>query len=267
MKETVENFGRFAHAAFMSKTDTENAPKSLGARIAEEVKFFAGLFVVMMAFMTFIWGHFKIPSESMQPALEVGDHIYVSKFAYGYSKHSVPLGYKMGFLPDGQIWSRLPKRGDVAVFRNPKSGIVMIKRVAGLPGDRIQILRGRLYLNGEEIARENIDNYLYREHKGRKVGVDVYKEQWPGEAEPHRIYEQTDMGSLDNTEEFIVPEGKLFFMGDNRDNSTDSRDPNGPGFVPQENLIGRADWMMFSFKRCAKEEGLFCPPRRFMQKL
>ena len=256
----------------MSKSDTDDALKPLGARIAEEVKFFAGLAVVMLGFLTLVWGHFKIPSESMLPTLEVGDHIYVSKFAYGYSRHSLPFNlHKIPGLPDGQVLSRLPKRGDVAVFRNPKSGIVMIKRVGGLPGDTIRYARGRLYINGVLIERTALDNYLYREHKGRKVGVEVYTEQWPGEDVPHRIYEQTDQGPLDNApmdeEMFTVPDGKLFFMGDNRDNSTDSRDARGPGMVPQDHLIGRADLMMFSFKRCAKEEGLRCPPRRLMQGL
>ena len=271
-KETVENYGGFAHAAIMPKTapthETEAEPMTFKARVMEEVKFFLGLAVVMLGFLTLVWGHYKIPSESMLPTLEVGDHLYVGKYSYGYSKHSLPFGlHNVPGLPDGQIWSRLPKRGDVAVFRNPKSGIIMIKRVAGLPGDRLQTKRGRLYINDVLIEREPITNYLYREHRGRKVGVDVYSEQWPDEDAPHRIYEQTDFGPLDNTDVFTVPAGHVFFMGDNRDNSTDSRDDNGPGFVPQDHLIGRADLMMFSFKRCEAEDGLRCPPRRFMKKL
>ena len=247
--------------------DHSEAVKSLKNRIIEELMFFAGLFVVMFSFMTFVWGHFKIPSESMLPTLEVGDHIYVSKFAYGYSKHSVPFGNRMSFIPDGKIWSRLPKRGDVAVFRNPKTEMIMIKRIVGLPGDKIQIRRGRLFINDTLIERANLTNYLYREHKGRKVGVDVYSESLPDEEGTHRIYERTDQHPLDNTDVFVVPEGSLFFMGDNRDNSTDSRDPNGPGFVPLDHLIGRADRMMFSFKRCEDEDGLRCPPSRWMKKL
>jgi len=242
--------------------------KSLKTRIKEEVRFFSGLMVVMLGFLTFVWGHFKIPSESMLPTLEVGDHIYVSKFAYGYSRHSLPFNlHKVPGLPDGKVFSRLPKYGDVAVFRNPKSGIVMIKRVAGLPGDKIQTKQGRLYINDVLIPRENLTNYLYREHRGRKVGVDVYNEQWSGEAQPHRIYEQIDDGPLDNTQLFIVPADTVFFMGDNRDNSVDSRDDRGPGFVPLDHLMGRADLMMFSFKRCKDEDGLRCPPTRFMKKL
>jgi signal peptidase I len=249
------------------KNSVETEAPTLMQKIMSEVQFFAGLFAFILAMMTGIWGHFKIPSESMLPTLEVGDHLYVSKFAYGYSRHSLPFFLHNLPLPEGQIFSRLPKRGDVAVFRNPKNDVIMIKRVVGLPGDRVKVLRGELYLNGEKVGRQNVTNYLYREHKGRVVGVDVYAERLPGQQEEHLIYERTDQDNLDNTETFIVPEGHVFFMGDNRDNSVDSRAPQGPGFVPQENLIGRADLMMFSFKRCKKEEGLRCPPRRFAKGL
>ena len=248
--------------------DTEGEKSTLGQRILAEVKFFAGLAVVMLAFLTFIWGHYKIPSESMQPTLEVGDHLYVSKFAYGYSRHSAPFNlHKLPFLKDGKIFSKVPKRGDVAVFRNPKSGIVMIKRVIGLPGDTIRTHRGRLFINDVLVARENIDNYLYRQHLGSVVGVDVFEESLPDMEEPYIIYEQTDGGNLDSKGPFEVPEGHVFFMGDNRDNSTDSRAALGPGFVPLDHLIGRADLMMFSFKRCREEENLYCPPFRAMKKL
>jgi signal peptidase I len=245
----------------------EEEVKPLKQKVLSEVKFFLGLFTFLLAMMTFIWGHFKIPSESMLPTLEVGDHIYVSKFAYGYSRHSLPFMLHKLPLPDGQIMSRSPKRGDVAVFRNPASGIIMIKRVVGLQGDRVKVVGGQLYLNGEVIERDTVTNYLYREHKGSVVGVDVYAETLPGEKESHKIYEQTDQGNLDNTQTFIVPEGHFFFMGDNRDNSTDSRAPGGPGMVPQDHLIGRADFLMFSLKRCKEEPQLRCPPRRFAQGL
>ena len=246
----------------------EKEAKDWGVIIQSEAKFFAGLIAFLFVFYTAVFGHFKIPSESMQPTLEVGDHLYASKFAYGYSKHSVPLGlHKLPIWGDGKIFSRLPKRGDVVVFRNPKSNIVMIKRVVGLPGDEIEVRAGRYYLNGEQIERELIDTFLYREHQGRVVKVRSYQEQWPDEDRPHIIYEQSDRGNLDDVGPFIVPPESVFFMGDNRDNSIDSRAPTGPGLVPVEYLIGRADMMMFSFKRCAKEEGLYCPPIRFMKRL
>ena len=242
--------------------------KDWGQIFRSEAKFFSGLAAFLLVFYTTIFGHFKIPSESMQPTLEVGDHLYVSKFAYGYSRHSFPLGlHKLPFLGDGKIFARLPKRGDVVVYRNPKDPIVMIKRVVGLPGDEIEMRSGRLFLNGELVDRKPVDAFSYREHKGYVVDVDVYSEQWPGEEQPHLIYEQTDAGPLDNVGPFSVPQGMVFFMGDNRDNSVDSRAPNGPGLVPEEYLIGRADLMMFSFKRCKKEDGLYCPPIRFLKGL
>jgi len=249
--------------------ETEAEKPSIGQRIMAEVKFFAGLGVVMLAFLTLVWGHYKIPSESMQPTLEVGDHLYVSKFAYGYSRHSIPFNlHKLPFLKDGKIFSKVPKRGDVAVFRNPKTGVVMIKRVTGLPGDTIRMHRGRLFINDVVVPREEITNYLYRQHLGSVVGVDVFKESLPGYDQDYLIYEQTDGGNLDTSREpFVVPEGHVFFMGDNRDNSTDSRASLGPGYVPLDHLIGRADLMMFSFKRCKKEENLYCPPFRAMKKL
>ena len=254
----------------VTESETPEAEKpTIGQRVMAEVKFFAGLAVVMLCFLTFVWGHYKIPSESMQPTLEVGDHLYVSKFAYGYSRHSAPFNlHKLPFLKDGKIFSKVPKRGDVAVFRNPKSGIVMIKRVTGLPGDTLRMHRGRLFINDVLVPRENIDNYLYREHRGGVVGVDVFKESLPGYDEDYLIYEQTDGGNLDTSPEpFVVPDGHVFFMGDNRDNSTDSRASLGPGYVPLDHLIGRADLMMFSFKRCKTEDNMHCPPFRAMKKL
>ncbi len=271
-----------------SEDESGDAPKnSAGQLFFDEVKFFAGLFGFLLVFYTFVFGHYKIPSESMQPTLEVGDHLYVSKMAYGYSAHSVPFGlHKLPFLPKGKIFSKVPERGDVVVFRNPRSGVVMIKRALGLPGDEIVVSRGRFYLNGELIERTPVDSFTYRadnggrgllntllgrnkNHKrwGQKIDVTVFSEQWPGEDAPHYIYEQSDSEPLDNTRPMIVPEGTIFMIGDNRDRSFDSRADLGPGFVPFENLIGRADRMMFSFKKCEKEEGVHCPSRRFMKKL
>lgn len=253
----------------------ELAPEtaSFAEKAKAEISFFAKLITFLFLFFMLGWGQYKIPSESMQPTLEVGDHLFVRKFAYGYSRHSMPLGlHKLPIAEGKKIFSRLPKRGDVAVFRNPKNDLVMIKRVVGLPGDNIRVTGGRLFLNGKIIERESKDSFLYRQHakkgsRGSVVGVDAYAEQFSDEKKPHTIYEQTDQGQLDNVGPFIVPEGTVFFMGDNRDNSVDSRAPLGPGFVPLDHLIGRADIMLFSFKRCANEEGLKCPGIRGFQLL
>ena len=251
-------------------TNEEAEPRSIGAWFWSEFKFFAKLGAFILAFVTLVWGHFKIPSESMQPTLEVGDHLYVSKYAYGYSKHSLPYLLHNLPLPEGRIFSRLPKRGDVVVFRNPNSGIVMIKRVVGLPGDQLQIRRGQLYINGEAVERDRLDGRLYREHANQRVrSVNVYGQSLPDMDEGFVIYERDDTHRLDNTPIFIVPDESLFFMGDNRDNSIDSRDPeNGPGIVPMDYVMGRADRVMFSFKRCNRNEDLYCPAKkRVMKKL
>ena len=251
-------------------TDDEAEPRSVGAWLWSEFKFFAKLGVFIVAFITLVWGHFKIPSESMQPTLEVGDHLYVSKYAYGYSKHSLPYLLHKLPLPEGRIFSRLPERGDVVVFRNPNSGIIMIKRVVGLPGDRLQVRRGQLYLNDKAIKRERLDGRLYREHATQRVrSVNVYEQSLLGTDDSFVIYERDDTHRLDNTPVFIIPDESLFFMGDNRDNSIDSRDPkNGPGIVPMDYVMGRADRVMFSFKRCNRNEDLYCPAKkRVMKKL
>lgn len=270
------------------KAEIDDEPeKTKKEAFLDEVKFFSGMFVFILVFHTFIFGHYKIPSESMQPTLEVGDHLYVSKFAYGYSKHSLPFGIdKLPFWPEGKVLSKVPKRGDVVVFRNPRSGIVMIKRALGMPGDEIVVTRGRFYINGELIERTPVESFTYRadngprkftekitgrnkdhEQWGYRISVTEYTEQWPGQENPHHIYEMTDMENLDNVRPMIVPQDTIFFLGDNRDRSFDSRADRGPGFVPFDHLIGRADMMMFSFKKCEKEEGIKCPPRRFMKRL
>ena len=251
-----------------SKTETTDVNLSLKDRIISELKFFAGLIVFILFFFTTVWGHYKIPSESMLPTLEVGDHVYVSKFAYGYSRHSLPFGLHRLPIADGkQVFSRLPNRGEVVVFRNPVSGIIMIKRLTGLPGDTIETRGGRLFIDGKLINRKETDRFNYRAHLGHITHVTQYEEALPNEGGNHIIYEVSDNGAQDNQGPFTIPPGHVFFMGDNRDNSVDSRATNGPGMVPVDHLIGRADSMMFSFKKCAKEEGLRCPPRRFFKGL
>lgn len=247
---------------------TEDQDKTWREIVAEELKFLAGLSVFLLLFFNFVFGHYKIPSESMQPTLEVGDHLYVNKLPYGFSRHSLILGLsKLPFLKDGRIFGKYPKRGDVIVFRNPVSGMVMIKRLAGLPGDRIETRHGRQYINGDLVERTNPQEFSYREHRGLVASVTKYTEQFPDEPLGHEIYERSDTERLDNRGPYIIPHDKFFFMGDNRDNSEDSRAPAGPGFVPFDHLIGRAEYMVYSLKRCKKEEGLRCPGSRWFLKL
>jgi signal peptidase I len=188
---------------------------------------------------------FNIPSGSMKPTLEVGDYLFVYKPAYGYSRYSFP----MGLAPiDGRIMTgeRSPQRGDVVVFKLPTNpSIDYIKRVVGLPGDRIQVMNGRLHINGQMVERISVGLRQDREGGGLPTRMHEYIETLPGGV-MHSIYEEGDDLALDNTEEFTVPEGHYFVMGDNRDNSQDSRVSGLVGFVPLENIVGRASFLFFS---------------------
>ncbi|RKK06095.1 signal peptidase I [Pseudoroseomonas wenyumeiae] len=207
---------------------------------------YAGL--IAIGIRTVAFEPFNIPSGSMIPTLLVGDYLFVSKYAYGYSKHSLP------FSPDlfeGRIFGSLPARGDVAVFKFPRDNSTdYIKRIIGLPGDRVQVRQGRLYLNGQEVPRESLGLYTV-EGDGPRITVRQYRESLPASpgspARQHQILEASDDQRYDNTPEFLVPPGHVFAMGDNRDNSLDSRDMSiGVGFVPLENLVGRAEMIFFS---------------------
>lgn len=196
---------------------------------------------------TFLYEPFNIPSGSMLPTLKVGDYLFVSKPAYGYSAHSFPFGIAnfegRVMNDDGQ---KMPLRGDVIVFKLPTDPSVdYIKRLIGMPGDRVQVINGRLYLNGERVEREPVG--LRQEEGGdyQAESLMEYIETLPGGV-MHRIYEKSDNEMLDNTAEYQVPEGHYFLMGDNRDNSQDSRVQNLVGFVPHDNLVGRADILFFS---------------------
>jgi signal peptidase I len=207
---------------------------------------YAGL--IAIGIRTVAFEPFNIPSGSMIPTLLVGDYLFVSKYAYGYSRHSMP------FSPDlfkGRVLGSLPARGDVAVFKYPRDNATdYIKRIVGLPGDRIQMRSGRLYLNGQEVPRESQGLYTV-EGDGPRMTVRRYREALPpsaGGSKPvgHEILEASDDGQYDNTTEFLVPPNHVFAMGDNRDNSLDSREMNAVGFVPVENLVGRAEMIFFS---------------------
>lgn len=258
-----------AHTQSTTEKD-ESEKKPFREIVFEELKFLAGLAVFLLLFFNFVFGHFKIPSESMQPTLEVGDHLYVNKFSYGFSKHSLILGmHKLPFLKEGRVFARKPKRGDVVVFRSPAPGhLIMIKRLIGLPGDKVEVRSGRLFINDKLVPRTLVENLNYREFKTKLVqNVSEYQEALPDTKHPHLIYERSDMDRLDNAGPFIIPPNKYFFMGDNRDNSEDSRAAGGPGFVPFDNFIGKAEMMVFSLNRCKREEDLHCPGFRALKKL
>ncbi|MEM6780470.1 MAG: signal peptidase I [Pseudomonadota bacterium] len=187
---------------------------------------------------------FNIPSSSMKPTLLVGDYLFVSKPAYGYSKYSFPLS---NFVPiDGRVLFNEPERGDVIVFKLPSNpSIDYIKRIVALPGERVRVQNGRLFINGEMVDREPVGLKQVDKDYGRDVQMMEYIETLPGGV-MHRIYEETDNGELDNTAEYIVPPKHYFVMGDNRDNSQDSRVSGLVGTIPYENIVGRASMLFFS---------------------
>ena len=202
-------------------------------------------YAVLIAFFirTVAFEPFNIPSGSMVPTLLVGDYLFVSKFSYGYSRYSLPLGLP---LFGGRILADEPERGDVAVFRLPRDDSVdYIKRIIGLPGDRIRVAGGILHINDVAVERRRIEDFNPPSGVGASGPMRQYIEVLPNGRE-HRIIEATDNGAFDNTREYLVPEGHYFAMGDNRDNSLDSRFANGVGFIPAQNLVGRAEILFFS---------------------
>ncbi len=201
--------------------------------------------VIALMVRTFAFEPFNIPSGSMIPTLLVGDYLFVSKFSYGYSKHSMP--FSLPIIP-GRVFESEPDRGDVVVFKLPADTTQdYIKRVIGLPGDTVQVTEGRLYINNTIVERERIEDYILTDGGGRSAAVPQYIETLPN-GKVHRILELFgDQGPSDNTEAFTVPEGHYFMMGDNRDNSADSRAfPSRFRFVPIENLVGRAEFLFYS---------------------
>jgi signal peptidase I len=216
--------------------------------LGETVKIVVQALLLALVVRTFLFQPFNIPSGSMKSTLLVGDYLFVSKYAYGYSRYSFPFGVH---LFDGRIWATAPTRGDVVVFKLPRDNTTdYIKRVIGLPGDRIQMKDGVLYINDQAVKREKVSDFVATDAFGAQTTVARYKETLPNgvsyltlDLDPH--------GFEDNTPVYEVPPDHYFMMGDNRDNSTDSRVPpeaGGVGYVPFENLIGRAEIIFFSVK-------------------
>ncbi len=205
------------------------------------------VYAVILALIvrTFAYEPFNIPSGSMKPTLLIGDYLFVSKFSYGYSRHSLPYSLP---LISGRLLFTPPKRGDVAVFKLPTNNKTdYIKRIIGLPGDRIQVKKGILHINGEPMKRQITSEFPHQNWRGQVVGRGlIYNETLP-EGLIHQIQENLgDGGELDDTDVYRVPGNHYFAMGDNRDNSTDSRVLSEVGFIPRENLVGRAEFLFFS---------------------
>ncbi|GBQ71931.1 signal peptidase I [Ameyamaea chiangmaiensis NBRC 103196] len=201
---------------------------------------------------TVLFEPFSIPSGSMIPTLQVGDYLFVAKYSYGYSHFALP------FSPDlfsGRVLGREPHRGDVAVFRFTKdTSIDYIKRIVGLPGDHVQVRAGQLYLNGTLVPRTSLGDYVAVDEHRTQMEGERFAEDLPGSGGrgvvKHDILKLTDEGMQNDTPDYVVPAGYFFAMGDNRDDSADSRfmgsDPEDLGFVPMENLVGQAKWIFFS---------------------
>ncbi len=202
-----------------------------------------GIAAFFFLFMpTLLFQPFRIPSSSMEGTLEVGDYLFVSKYTYGYSQYSFPFFTPVAFA--GRVMDSPAKRGDVVVFRLPvKPTEDYIKRVVGVGGDRIQMIDGLLHINGEPVKLERTDDRVEADEDGNEQHVARYYETLPGGVK-HIILKRQEVSPFDNTQEYVVPAGHYFMMGDNRDNSNDSRGI--VGFVPEQNLVGRAEVVFFS---------------------
>ena len=199
---------------------------------------------IALLIRSFIFEPFNIPSGSMKPNLLVGDFIFVSKYSYGFSKHSLP--FSIPLIP-GKIFSNTPERGDVVVFKTPENNRTdYIKRVIGLPGDKIEIKNGIIFINGSEILRKKLNDFIDTDNKTSNKRVRMYNEYFFNKE--INILDITDNGIADNTQLFNVPENHFFVMGDNRDNSQDSRFISTVGFIPYENLVGKAQFIFFSLE-------------------
>jgi len=202
--------------------------------------------LIALVIRTVAYEPFNIPSESMLPTLLVGDYLFVDKNAYGFSRHSLPFSPP---LFEGRIFESPVERGDVVVFKLPRDNSTdYIKRIVGIPGDKLQVRKGVLHINGDAVPKVVTDKFAYPDGGENIFQLPQYIETLPNGVK-HNTLDLVAKGDLDDTRIFVVPEGFYFAMGDNRDNSVDSRvspTSGGVGLIPAENLVGRAEVLFFS---------------------
>ena len=234
----------------------EGAGRSKYADLIDVVKIVVQALILAIFVRVFFYQPFNIPSGSMKSTLLVGDYLFVSKLSYGYSRHSLPYSPN---LFSGRFFASKPERGDVVVFKTPRDDSTdFIKRIIGLPGDRIQMRDGALYINDKRVPRRRVSDFKLRTRGGGYVSVPRYEETLP-EGRKYHVLDLDPNGGFDNTDVYVVPSNHYFVMGDNRDDSQDSRFQHGVGFVPFDNLVGRAEIIFFS----ANEDSSLVMPWRW----
>ncbi|MEM9055064.1 MAG: signal peptidase I, partial [Pseudomonadota bacterium] len=283
-----------SEAVVERETEEEETPLTLKEKVVKELREWGvtlSIFIpIFLVFSGLFYELRVIPSESMVPNLQVGDRVTVNKFAYGYSRNSLPFSLGRYIpLPEGRILARMPKRGDIAVFEHTHTPRVMIKRIIGLPGDTVVVRDGiPTSINGQPIERTFVRRVRYVQNDSRRyITAGEFTESYNGKT---WLTHDIDGDSGANvTLTYVVPEGHFLFMGDNRDNSMDGRNPTGHcppnessvidragcepragirpedasvGFVPFQNLIGRADTVLFSFYRCGRAQADPCMKSR-----
>ena len=211
-------------------------------KIIENIKTLCYALIIALIIRSFFFQPFYIPSSSMEPNLLIGDRLFVSKYTYGYSRHSLPFSPNFS---NKRFLSKIPKRGDVVVFKTPADNRTdYIKRLIGLPGDEIQFINGDLYINNEPIKRNQIDSDIIINCGNETLKVNTFEETLPNGIKYLAVYREE--GSILNTDNFVVPDSHFFFLGDNRDCSKDSRFLSSVGYVNFNNLVGKARFLFFS---------------------